>query len=378
MASDYVLEMGLDDYIGQYINQAGRILLSCVIELTRRCNNRCIHCFINKPCWDPEEKHKELNLKELQQILDDLAELGCLRLLLTGGEPLLREDFREIYLYAKKKGFLVTVFTNGTLITPTLADFFQEYPPRAIEITLYGATKSTYEKVTGIAGSYDNCLRGLRLLLDRSLSVRLKTVIIKANKHEFIPMRDFVQNLGLDFRFDALINARVDGERDVTQLRISPAEVVELDLTDPRRKQEFRRLYDRSAGNRANSGLLYKCGAGLNSVHIDPLGQLSLCTTSRTPSYDLRTGSLAEAWSEFIPDIRKHKVLRPGPCQTCDLSAICNQCPGWAQLESGDPEASVDFLCAVTRLRAEAYGIGMTTQPHFSLSGKVATGSDGN
>src|SRR6266851_5472269 len=158
---------------------AGRRLpLSGTIEVTRRCPLTCLHCYNNLPTTDGEAVRRELDYEEHCRLLDQLADAGCLWLLYTGGEILARRDFLNIYTYAKKKGFLITLFTNGTMITERIADYLEEWPPFAIEITLYGRTKETYEALTGIPGSFDRCMRGIRILLDRRLPLALKTVAV--------------------------------------------------------------------------------------------------------------------------------------------------------------------------------------------------------
>jgi radical SAM protein with 4Fe4S-binding SPASM domain len=360
MGNSCIPEIDITSYSQRLINSEGaeRTPLSGTLELTFRCNNRCVHCYVNQRIDDNKEKEKELTYAEICHLLDDLAEQGCLWLLLTGGEPLVREDFRDIYLYAKKKGFLITLFTNGTLITHSLADFFKEFPPRSIEITLYGITERTYEQVTRSPGSYGRCRKGIDLLMERSLPVKLKTVILTVNRHEFLAIKEFVEGLGLEFRFDALINGRVDGRRNIAELRIPPQEVVELDMTDEKRGPEFARLYERTCGIKQDPDLLFRCGAGFTSFQIDPYGRLILCTMARNPSYDLRRGSFKKGWHDFLPRIREQKLEKRNKCADCDLRFICDQCPGWSQLEYGDQEMPVDYLCQVAHLRAEAYGIG--------------------
>jgi len=360
MGNSCIPEIDIAGYAERLVHNKGakRTPLSGTMELTFRCNSRCVHCYVNKRIHDNKEKEKELTYAEICHLLDDLAEAGCLWLLLTGGEPLVREDFRDIYLYAKKKGFLITLFTNGTLITPSLADFLEEYPPRSVEISLYGITERTYEQVTGSPGSYGKCRKGIDLITERGLPLKLKTVILTLNRHEFPAIKEFVEGLGLEFRFDALINGRVDGSRNIAKLRIPAHEVVELDMTDPRRGPEFARLYERTCGIDQDQDLLFRCGAGARSFQIDPYGRLMLCTIARSPSYDLRRGSFSEGWHEFLPRVREQKLKKKNGCADCDLRSICDQCPGWSQLEYGDQEMPLDYLCRVAHLRAEAYGIG--------------------
>src|SRR6185503_239215 len=103
----------------------------------------------------------ELTLDEHRRILDQMAAAGCLWLLYTGGEILARRDFLDIYTHAKRNGFLITLFTNGTMITEKVADYLAEWRPFSVEITVYGRTRATYERLTGVPGSYDKCMRGI-------------------------------------------------------------------------------------------------------------------------------------------------------------------------------------------------------------------------
>src|SRR5438445_10098748 len=184
-----------------YVNR--RVPLEVSLEVTRRCPLECLHCYNNLPMGDLAARNRELSRDEHFKLLDELAELGCLWLLYTGGEIFARKDFLEIYTQAKRKGFLITLFTNGTLITEKTADYLREWPPFAIEITLYGRTKETYEALTAIPGSYDRCLRGIGLLKERGLPLKLKTVATSINKHEVMAMRRFAEEeMGVEFKMD--------------------------------------------------------------------------------------------------------------------------------------------------------------------------------
>src|ERR1700723_4710251 len=180
-----------------------RAPLQVSIEVTRRCPLECQHCYNNLPMGDQDARSREMTTVEHFKMLDELVEMGCFWLLYTGGEIFARKDFLEIYTYPKKKGFLITLFTNGTLISAEIADYLVEWPPFAIEITLYGRTKGTYEALTQIPGSYEKCLRGIKLLRERKLPVKLKTVATSINKHEVFAMNQFAEEeLDFDFKFD--------------------------------------------------------------------------------------------------------------------------------------------------------------------------------
>ncbi len=326
------------------------------MELTLQCNLRCKHCYLDT-VHDGMPESRELTVEEYRGIFRQLAEAGTLWLLLTGGEPLLRPDFDEIYLAAKRAGFIITLFTNGTLITPRLADLLAEWRPFQVEITLYGLTQATYERVTGIPGSHKRCMTGIELLKERGIPFNLKTIAMTLNVHELEGMKAFAESLGVGFRFDPIINAGVDGARGCTLYRLSAEEVVALDLADERRMAEWQRFWDFIGGRPGNPEMLYQCGAGLNSYHVDPYGQLSICMMSRGHQYDLRQGTFREGWEGFLKQERfRTDVLNPG-CATCELLSLCGQCPGVAEMEGGDPAAPVPYLCEIAHQRARALGI---------------------
>ena len=348
------------------VSVSKRIPISGTIEVTERCNNRCAHCYVNLPLKDQKARSNELTFEEHRRILDEISAAGGLWVCFTGGEIFLRKDFLDIYTYAKKKGLLPTLFTNGTLITPEIADYLVNWRPFNIEITLYGHKQKTYEKITGIPGSYNHCMEGIHMLMARGLPLRLKTMALTLNRHELRDMKRFVEDdLGLEFKYDAMINPRCDCSRSPLEVRLSPAEAVELDLQDPKRVEEWQRISEEFAGSYQlikNSDCLWQCGGGLNSFAIDAYGKLQACVISKDDIYDLRNGSFQEGWQHFLFNLRQQKITKQTKCTACEITALCNMCPANAQLESMDAESPVDYLCQVAHLRAYCFGIPIT--PH--------------
>lgn len=318
-------------------------------EFTMRCNLRCVHCYIPR-----DQKEIELNTDEVKKILDEIAANGCLWLLITGGEPLVRPDFLELYTYAKKSGFLITLFTNGTLITSEVADYFATWRPFSVEISLYGATKETYEKITGIPGSYEKCLQGINLLVERRVPLKLKTMVMALNEHELSAMKDLATQSGLHFAYDPVLNPKLDGSKDPYRYRLSVEEVVDLDVQDKKRADAWRRFWKKFQKAK-RSEYLYNCGAGQNRFHIDAYGRLNICIITRLPNYDLRKGSFQEVWYDLIPKILSQKRSPWDKCRRCGKIAVCGQCPGWSMLEHGDQETIVDYMCELTQRRAAVF-----------------------
>ena len=348
-------------YLGQ------RAPMDVSIEVTRRCPLECLHCFNNLPMGDLPARNRELSKEEHMRLLDDLADLGTLWLLYSGGEIFARKDFLEIYTYAKKKGFLITLFTNGTLINDKIADYLAEWPPFSIEITLYGRTKETYEALTGIPGSYERCLRGIENLRQRKLPLKLKTVATTINKHEVFSMKRYAEDdLGLEFKFDGLMNPRIDCSQSPLAVRLSPEEVVAIDLHPAKNRAEYRRLIEHDLSRPPTlegRESLYFCGGGMNSFAINPYGEMSICVLSQQETYNIREGGAKQGWDQFLGQIRlQKKRLRPTKCVTCKIQSVCSMCPANGELENGDPESPVEFLCEVAHLRA--MGLGFDVPRH--------------
>ncbi len=213
-----------------------RVPIEGTIETTYRCNLDCVHCYVNEPAGSREETERELSLERLKGLVDEIVAEGTLFVLFTGGEVLVRPDFPELYLYARSQGLLVTIFTNGTMITDRIADLFAEHRPDKIEISLYGMTKETYDRVTRVPGSFEKCLAGIRRLVERGVPLTLKTMALTWNHHEIEAMEAYARSLGLVFRFDSSLNPRVDcGANRNSELQLDPERALELDLGSPER-----------------------------------------------------------------------------------------------------------------------------------------------
>src|SRR5688500_4966021 len=207
--------------------RAQRRPVRVTLEMTHRCPLNCSHC-MNCPPMSAGARDQELTFDDFRRLLDELADAGTLWLLFTGGEIFARRDFLDIYTYAKQKGFLITLFTNGTMITPRVTDYLAEWRPFAIEITLYGRTKSTYERLTGIPGSYEKWLLWIHLLLERKLPLALKSVAVTINAHELHEMQAFADELGVAFKIDSMMSLRIDCSQSPLSVRLTPEYCVAL------------------------------------------------------------------------------------------------------------------------------------------------------
>lgn len=264
-------------------------------ELTCRCNLACVMCYTD-PFNTPERVKHELRYEEIVRILDELHEAGCLELTFTGGEPFARPDFLDIYTSAKRKGFRLTIFTNGTLITGRIADHLAAYPPKMIEVSFHGLTPHQFDAITQVRGSFEQCLRGIRLLLERGLPLTLKTLGMTLNRDEVLKIKALVESFGdVQYKFGAEMRPRLDGGEDPFDLQLTEDEIRAIEDADPRMCAE--RAHQEEIEHRSAP----RCGGGHLSFHIDAWGRLQLCSNNREQSYDLRRGPFQEGFDQFLP-----------------------------------------------------------------------------
>lgn len=335
-----------------------RIPFSGGLEITSRCNLRCVHCYLC-PATAPRPERPEIEKERVCAILDEVRDAGCLHLLITGGEPLLRPDFRDIYEHAKRIGMLVTVFSNGTLITEGLLELFADLPPCNFEISLYGATAEIYEAVTRVRGSFRACIRGIEGLLGIGVDVSLKTILMTINRHEFFEIERTANAYGVRFRFDACLFPRIDGNQTPLAFRVSADEAVEREYSEQTRFFHARKFFDEHINDRVTEKL-YGCGAGLVNFHIDSLGHLLPCIMARDFRYDLFAGSFLDGWNRVIPLFREQKTRADHACIGCEAVAVCGRCPAFFRLENGDDNVPSEYLCRIGKLRHAAMCANIT------------------
>lgn len=344
-----------------------RSLVSFDLEITARCNHDCRHCYINLPANGKTAAAEELTVEEIKEIADEAVSLGALWCLITGGEPLIRSDFEEIYLALKRKGLLVSVFTNATLINSDHIQLFKKYPPRDVEVTVYGATEATYERVTRKPGSFAGFMRGLGRLFEGGIKVRLKSMALRSNVAELPEIAKFCRQRTKDyFRFDPFLHLRFDANpkknEDIKSERLSPADIVSQERSDPERFERLKKGCKTLINphfSEISCNHLFHCGTGNGSFAVSYDGLFRLCSSLWHPEciYDLKKGSLSDAWHNFVPKVREMRSDRTeflNKCRVCPLINLCMWCPAHAYLETGELDAPVPYFCDVAHARAAA------------------------
>lgn len=322
------------------------------IELTYNCGLKCVHCY----CV-PDNNSAELNTHEWKEILNEIHGEGCLYLILTGGDPLIRDDFLEIYSHAKEKGFIITLFTNGQAFNEEIFDYLEKSPPLAVEITLNGITKKTYESITGIEGSFEKTITAVRELKKRNIKLILKSNCLKENKNEICKIKAWTEELlgkpsekKYRFKYDPMIYPRLNNDTSSCLHRLSFTELAELKKQDPdiwkEHEKEIRGEFPKF---RRDKTFLYQCSAWMTNFFINPYGRLKFCSFTNKFSADLKKVSFKEGFYNVFPRLLNEKFKTDSKCKECELSAICYHCPARAFLETGDEEAPVPYYCELAK-----------------------------
>lgn len=350
------------------IRSIPRLPLDGTIDLTYRCNNECLHCWLRLPPG-AREQSRELSFDEIRRIADEARALGTRRWQISGGEPMLRPDFPEIFDTLTIRAVGYSLNTNGTLITPAIARMLTRKGHKMI--ALYGATPEVYDRVTRHPGGFEAAMRGFTLLREAGAGFTVQLIPMKANWHQWEEMVALARSLSPRWRVGAPwlwlspcgANPR---NREIAAQRLSPREIVDLDPPDLAYSERIAELNppERDVGASVSSSppcgpaspdddrLFARCIAGRLEFHVDPYGGMSWCSYIKDPSlrYDLRRGTVRDAWESFIPScagrVRGGEEWRAS-CGSCEKRADCRWCAVYAYLETGRYSAPIPHLCAV-------------------------------
>ena len=355
-----------------------RLPLKGSLDLTYRCGNDCRHCWLRLSPGSTEAG-RELSFEEIRRIVDEARALGCREWTISGGEPMLRPDFSEIYDYVTSRSARHTLITNGTLITPAIARLLKRHGAKLV--SLYGATADVHDHVTRTPGSFQALERGIDHLRTAGTGFTVQIVPMRANYHQFGEMVRLAESWSPEWRLGAAwlhLSANGDAARDreILAQRLDPEEVARLDpLPIPGLVEPVTGIA--SCPDEGGERLYADCVAARRSFHVDPYGGMSFCALAKDPVLrcDLRTTGFADAWTTALPEMAGSVKARPDyfdHCGSCECRADCRWCPVYAYLEHRDHSARVEYLCrtaAAARTAGAAwladrrryYGIGGLT-----------------
>lgn len=314
--------------------------LRIMFELTYQCNFHCQHCYVP----NSYRKSGELRTQEVFLVLDELKNIGCFYLGFTGGEVFLRKDILDIFWHAKRKGFEIIIYTNGSLIDRIVAEELKRIRVNKVDITIPAMSDAVFERISGVAGSREKVFTAIDLLRENKVPLGFKTCVLKENEFEIKGIQDFSRSLGVLHRLDDTLSRRLDGSEEPYKYRGRITDNRGQRTEDREKKQIAQKIElncNFQSGNRESSTMkLFRCGVGISQAAITPLGELKPCLMIDSPRFKIFTEDRRQkteggkqrtdfkaAWGqlkEFISAIKPDKDYN---CGKCELHSYCKWCP---------------------------------------------------
>ena len=334
------------------------------IDLTYRCNERCVHCYLD------HHDYGEMTTHEVKNVLDQLAEAGALFLTFSGGEIFLRQDLFELIDYARGLNFDVSLKTNALLIDERRAQKLRKLDIRKIQISIYSADPAIHDAITKVPGSLERSLRAIQFLLAEGLQVKLACPLMKQNLAAFRDVQSLAEKLGVPYMLDLTITPMMDGGDGVLALRSSATELLQVlqdqnlnsrACTPPQAETEAVFVTGSATSSGIESGAYddIPCSAGHNSCYISPYGDVSPCVQMPKPAGNLRKQQFDEIWygSSEMNRVRAVRESQLPLCSSCSIRNYCERCPGLAQMEGGDLLGAYERACELAEMNARLAGI---------------------
>ena len=318
--------------------------ISVHFDLTYRCNERCVHCYLD------HEDHGELTTGEVKDVLDQLAAAGTLFLIFSGGELLLRTDFFELLEYARGLAFDVKLKTNAILIKEADAIRIRDLGVRQVQVSIYSHRAQVHDGITKVAGSFDRSIAAIRFLKAQGLRVLIANVLMRQNAGDYPGVQALAAELGVEFTLDPTITPKMDGDTSVLALRIPTTHLLQV-YTDKSLMGDP--PIAASVGEPEPDYLDdAPCSAGHTACYVSPYGDIYPCVQFPLPSGNLRQQRFSDVWrhSRQLQEVRAIRLRDLPTCSSCALQGSCTRCPGLAYMEgnmrgpsSADCEKSLVF-----------------------------------
>ncbi len=304
------------------------IPLSVQLDLTYRCNERCVHCYLD------HDDHGEMTTPEIRSLLDQLAEAGVFFLTMSGGEILLRKDLFDILEYARALLFCVKLKTNAILIREHQADRIRSLGVDSIQISIYSHRPEIHDAITKVPGSLRRSLDAIRFLRAQGLKVIIANVLMLQNIHDYPGVKALAADLGVAFTIDPTITPRMDGDRSILSLNINQASLRQVfrDEALVGNVEEFRAPPKQADEDDLD---VLPCSAGHSACYVSPYGDVYPCVQFPLPSGNVRRTPFLDIWrhSDQLNEVRSIRTRDLPSCSRCVHVVGCTRCPGLAYME---------------------------------------------
>ncbi len=314
-------------------------------ELTQRCNFNCKMCYVH----DCANKNDVLTAEDWLSLGQQAKDAGTVFLLLTGGEPLLREDFEEIYIGLVKMGFLISINTNGSLLERYM-ELFEKYPPLRINISLYGADNSTYKAFCGIE-AFEKLLDSIKKVKSLGITVKFNSLFTSENISDYKKIADISKELSIPLKPTTYAYPPVRLGKNTDDLRFSPETAAEyINLIDEYYLdkeyylKKMKNMLSLPEGSEKNT---MRCRAGRASFWITADGIMRPCGMMPEPDSKPLEVGFEKAWQEI--KAQTAQIRLPEECLTCKYSGVCNVCAAMCMAETGDFGKTPEYICRMTK-----------------------------
>jgi radical SAM protein with 4Fe4S-binding SPASM domain len=320
-----------------------RIPFSVIWEFTYRCNHKCIHCY-------QYQEGEELSLEKIKDILLQLEEKGCLYLTLTGGEPLLREDFWEIAEFAREKNFSIDLFTNGILVNKNIAKRIADLNFSSVQISVLGAREETHDRITQVRGSFKKVIKAIEYLNEVGVRVILKTPLMKENFSDLQELKSMEKDFSVHYHLiSPLIFPKSNGDCTPLSLRLTDEELMSY------YHLFFEKVDSLSQELEKENKCTQLCYYGKTFCCINPQGEVYPCVAAPIVVGDLRRENFSDIWerSDILEYLRDTEVEDLSECRACQYAKFCYRCGGLAYLEGKGFRGKSLEACRLARINKQ-------------------------
>jgi AdoMet-dependent heme synthase len=302
--------------------------LSVQLDLTYRCNEQCVHCYLD------HEDHGEMTTVEIKNLLAEMADAGVFILTLSGGEIFLRKDFFEILDHARALTFCIKLKTNAVLIREAQAARLRELGVQSVQISIYSHRPEVHDAITKVHGSLDRSIRAVCFLKSQGLRVILANVLMTENMQDYRGVRELARSLGVEYTLDPTITPKMDGDREILKLNAGESALREL-FRDEMFVGDAEAFCAPPQPSDSESLAALPCSAGHTSCYISPYGEFYPCVQFPLSCGNVRQQRFIDIWrqSERLKEIRSIRLKDLAGCSQCIHGSTCSRCPGLAFLE---------------------------------------------
>ena len=304
------------------------IPLSVQLDLTYRCNERCVHCYLD------HDDHGEMTTAEIKHLLDEMADAGVFILTLSGGEIFLRKDFFDLLEHARHLMFCVKLKTNAVLIREHEAARIRDLGVESIQVSIYSHRPEAHDAITLIPGSLKRSLDAIRFLKSQGLKVIIANVLMTQNMQDYPGVRALAAELGVECSLDPTVTPMMDGNRSILDLGVDQGALRQVfrDASLVGDVDEFCAIPAKAGESELDAT---PCSAGHTACYVSPYGEVFPCVQFPLPTGNVRQQRFVDIWrhSEQMNEVRSIRLKDLTTCPSCSHVGNCTRCPGLAYLE---------------------------------------------